>query len=92
MRRVVIAIECFDRWDAPWTFCGAVRADPTLGADDRALFEQVWSTACNARHWTTARCLDTGVAMAERALAQQFAWLSPLARRHLAQAAAYEWR
>ncbi|RFF36961.1 hypothetical protein DZD52_19260 [Xanthomonas nasturtii] len=90
--RVVIALESFDSWHAPWAFIAAVRAAPHLDADDRALLEQVWAAACDADHWMSACTPDAGVAAAESALANGFTGLSPLACRQLARAASYEWR
>ncbi|MGV7195330.1 hypothetical protein [Xanthomonas axonopodis] len=39
-----------------------------------------------------ARELQAGIAAIECALTRRFAWLSPLACRHLARAASYQWR
>ncbi|ASL02634.1 hypothetical protein XcvCFBP7113P_21945 [Xanthomonas citri pv. vignicola] len=89
--RLVGALESFDRWHAPWTFIQAVRADH-LDAGDRVLLDQAWAAACHADHWMSACTLDAGAAAAEHALSTRFAWLSPLACRHLARAASYAWR
>ncbi|MCC8535546.1 hypothetical protein ACDH70_13415 [Xanthomonas axonopodis pv. poinsettiicola] len=90
--QLIAAIEGFDLWASPWAFLDTVRAAPPLDADDRRLLDALWSVACHAEHWTTTCTLQAGAAAAETALAQRYAWLSPLACRQLARAASYQWR
>lgn len=89
---VVKAIESFDSWSTPWTFFATASAFPSLGTDDRQLLEQAWTSACDRDMWISIDNLASGAAAVEDALSERFPWLSPLARRQLARAAAYEWR
>ncbi|AKC80091.1 hypothetical protein XB05_15995 [Xanthomonas arboricola] len=89
---LVASIESFEQWSLPGTFLETVHASPQLDPDDRRRLDEVWSVACDADHWGSARELQAGIAAIECALTRRFAWLSPLACRHLARAASYQWR
>ena len=89
--RIVKAIERYDAWELPWQFFAAVSADPSLDEDDRRVLTDLWTAACEARLWVSGT-LEQGRANTEAALAEHFPWLSPAARRQLANAAAYQWR
>ena len=89
---VVAAIESYSAWSAPWSFVTSVSAALASGQESQDLLEQVWSAACHPSIWAEADSLASGAAAAERALGHAYPWLSGLARRQLAKAAAYQWR
>ncbi|AMV00527.1 hypothetical protein [Xanthomonas citri] len=70
----------------------AARLVGALESFDRWHAPWTFIQAVRADHWMSARTLDAGAAAAEHALSPRFAWLSPLACRHLARAASYAWR
>lgn len=89
---VTEAIECFDSWATPWGFFSNVSESPALNEADRQLLGQVWAMACDRDAWLSADGIESGITAAEAALSSSFPWLSPLACRQLARAAAYQWR
>jgi hypothetical protein len=89
---VAKAIESFDLWGSPWEFFASVSAFPALGDDDRQLLEAAWASACNRNIWLSTDNLVSSATAVEASLSESFPWLSPLACRQLARAAAYQWR
>ncbi|MDH6153575.1 MULTISPECIES: hypothetical protein [Paraburkholderia] len=81
----------FVDWARPWTFFGAVMANPALTASDRADIEKIWLEVCEFRHWLR-NDLSQGSASADYALGVAFPWLPDQVRAQFVRAAAYQWR
>ncbi|MCX4162854.1 MULTISPECIES: hypothetical protein [Paraburkholderia] len=88
---VIAAADAFTNWAQPWAFYESTIAQPDLSASDRATIRDIWSEACNARHWQDASLQECS-ACAERALHVVFPWLPAQTRAQFVRAASYQWR
>lgn len=91
-RKLVSAIEAFDRWDQPWLFYESVSATPSLDANDRERLQRIWGTAIEAEDWLESGGIADGCSLADARLASRFPWLSTRARRQLVNGASYQWQ
>ncbi|QWF17696.1 hypothetical protein [Lysobacter capsici] len=90
-QNLIDAMERYDDWSRPWAFHDTVASDAALDDADRRELAKLWAAVCEYRLWASGS-LDEATARAEIAIASSVPWLSPLACRHLANAAAYQWR
>lgn len=90
-QNLIDAIERYDDWGRPWAFFDTVASDGSLDDADRRELANLWAAVCDYRLWASGS-LGEATAQAEIVIASSIPWLSPRACRHLANAAAYQWR
>lgn len=88
---IFAAATAFVDWARPWTFFGAVMANPALTDSDRADTEKIWLEVCQSSHWQHNN-LGQGSATADHALTVAFPWLPHQVRGQFVRAAAYQWK
>ena len=91
-RKIVEAIESFDRWEHPWEFYKAVSISSSLDAVAREELKRIWATAGETAGWSTCKDLSHGCALANARLSASYPCLSAKAKRQLVNGAAYQWR
>lgn len=90
-RKLVSAIEAFDRWEQPWEFYESVSSAPSLDANDLEQLKRVWGTAIERECWLASKDFADGCSLVDTRLASGFPWLSNKARRQLVKGASYQW-
>lgn len=90
-RKLVSAIEAFDRWEQPWEFYESVSSAPSLDANDLEKLRRAWGTAIERGGWLASKDFADGCSLADARLASGFPWLSSKARRQLVNGASYQW-
>jgi hypothetical protein len=91
-RKLVSAIEAFDRWEQPWEFYPSVSFAISIDIEESEEFQRVWATATEDSSWSACEDLAHGCLLADARLSSTFPWLSVAARRQLVNGASYQWR
>jgi len=84
-------ISEYEAWGRPWLFYEHVSTSPSLSAEERDIFAQMWNEATDARHWMRSD-LGECAKQAEIALLGIFPRLDNSSAELIARAAAYQWR
>jgi hypothetical protein len=90
-RKLVSAIEAFDRWERPWEFYESVSSATSLDVDDREKLKRIWEVAIESGGWLASTDFVDGCSLVDDRLSSGFPWLSAKARRQLVNGASYQW-
>jgi hypothetical protein len=90
-RKLISAIEAFDRWEQPWEFYESISSAPSLDTNDLEQLRCAWGTAIEREGWLASKDFADGCSLADARLASGFPWLSNRARQQLVNGASYQW-
>ena len=90
-RKLISAIEAFDRWEQPWAFYESVSSAPSLDTNDLEQLRRAWGTAIEREGWLASKDFADGCSLADARLASGFPLLSNKARKQLVNGASYQW-